>query len=199
MLNFKHFFYFFTKNNYMKTMLIITAISIIILTTSLNVNADVQYDIYTNIGKIKIKIYGITIFSGDISFVAGYFNLFRKTKKVIQLKIDFNSDSIRFFKNISDNLKQKIYLTNFETNICLSSKSASNVSILGGYAIVLGDLLASKISASNSEIVMENNVAIGYTSESFKLGVNMSIYVCLFDGVWAFSRAILQRRWYGKG
>lgn len=180
-------------------MLIITAISIIILTTSLNVNADVQYDIYTNIGKIKIKIYGITIFSGDISFVAGYFNLFRKTKKVIQLKIDFNSDSIRFFKNISDNLKQKIYLTNFETNICLSSKSASNVSILGGYAIVLGDLLASKISASNSEIVMENNVAIGYTSESFKLGVNMSIYVCLFDGVWAFSRAILQRRWYGKG
>lgn len=199
MLNFKHFFYFFTKNNYMKTMLIITAISIIILTTSLNVNADVQYDIYANIGKIKIKIYGITIFSGDISFVAGYFNLFRKTKKVLQLKIDFNSDSIRFFKNISDNLKQKIYLTNFETNICLSSKSASNVSVLGGYAIVLGNLLASKISASNSEIVMENNVAIGYTSESFKLGVNISIYVCLFDGVWAFSRAILQRRWYGKG
>lgn len=198
MLKFKHFFLFFTKTNYMKTILIITAITVIILTISLNVTAEIQYDIYENIGNIKIKIYGITVFSGEISFVAGYFNLFRKTKKIIQLKVDFNSDNIRFFKNISENLKQKIYLTNLETNICMSSKSASNVSILGGCAIVLGDLIASKISSISSETVTEHNVAIGYTAESFSVGFGASVYVCLFDGVWAFLRAILQGRWYGK-
>lgn len=181
----------------MKTILIIVAICVVILTIGLNISIQIKYDIYKNIGVMKIKLFSVTIIDAQISLIAGYFNILRKNKKVVQLKINFDDKSIKFVRNLSDNLMQKIYLSDFGLDVAISSCSAYEVSVFAGNLVVVSDLLTTWIYAKNSDTNISRNIDVGYLEEKLKLGFNATIYVSLFDGLWGFSKALLQRRWYG--
>lgn len=198
MLSFKHFFLLLTNTKSMKTVLIIFAVLIVLVTVSLKVTVALEYDIYKNLGTIKISVYGITIFCGDISLIAGYFNLIRKNKKVLQIKINLDTKSIQFVRNISENIKQKIYLTDFETDFDIASTSAMQVSVLAGDLIIVNDYVASRLLAENAETEIRGSVNVGYLKEHLSASIKATIFVCLFDAVWAVGKAMWQRSMYGK-
>lgn len=182
----------------MSTLLIIVAVVIVIITVTLNIGLNVKYDLLKNIGNIKISVFGITVFKIDVSLIAGYFNLIRKNKKIIQIKINIDEDSFKFVNDISNNFKQKIYLSKIEFKALVCSKSAKNISELAGLLYVITGVVGSKIKANNSETMIENKINIGYLNEQLKIGIKANVLICLFDIIWAISKAITQRRVYEK-
>lgn len=182
----------------MKTILLVVLIVIALITITLNVSVRLNYNILKNIGQIELKLFGIKIFFGEISIIAGYFNFVRKNKKVIQIKVDLSDKNFRFVKDLSDNFKQKIYLKSFESEFVLCSKSAKNISLLAGNLKILNGYVLSKLLANNPDTDVSNAVLVGYINEYLWAEINATIYVCIFDAIWAFLKAIWQRRVYGK-
>lgn len=182
----------------MSTLLIIVAVVIVVITITLNIGLNVKYDLLKNLGNVKISVFGITIFKVDVSLIAGYFNLIRKNKKTIQIKIKIDKDSFKFVNDISNNFKQKIYLSKIEFGALVCSKSAKNISELAGALYMLSGIVSSKIKASNIETSIDNKINIGYLDEQLKLKIKANILICLFDIIWAIVKAITQRRAYEK-
>ena len=63
---------------------------------------------------------------------------------------------------------------------------------------VITGVVGSKIKANNSETIIENKINIGYLNEQLKIGIKANVLICLFDIIWAISKAITQRRVYEK-
>lgn len=194
----KHFFLLLANTKYMKTVLFVVLILIILITFTLDVGVKINYNILKNIGEIELKLFGIKVFSGEISIIAGYFNFIRKNKKVIQIKVDLSDKNFRFVKDLSDNFKQRIYLKNFGSEFVVCSKSAKNVSVLAGNLNVINGYVSSRLLADNSDTTISSVVLVGYLNEYLWAEITATIYVCIFDVVWAFLKAIWQRRVYGK-
>lgn len=194
----KHFFLLLANTKYMKTVLFVVLILIILITFTLDVGVKINYNILKNIGEVELKLFGIKVFSGEISIIAGYFNFIRKNKKVIQIKVDLSDKNFRFVKDLSDNFKQRIYLKNFGSEFVVCSKSAKNVSILAGNLNVINGYVSSRLLADNSDTTISSVVLVGYLNEYLWAEITATIYVCIFDVVWAFLKAIWQRRVYGK-
>lgn len=194
----KHFFLLLANTKYMKTVLFVVLILIILITFTLDVGVKINYNILKNIGEVKLKLFGIKVFSGEISIIAGYFNFIRKNKKVIQIKVDLSDKNFRFVKDLSDNFKQRIYLKNFSSEFVVCSKSAKNVSVLAGNLNVINGYVSSRLLADNSDTTISSVVLVGYLNEYLWAEITATIYVCIFDVVWAFLKAIWQRRVYGK-
>lgn len=194
----KHFFLLLANTKYMKTVLFVVLILIILITFTLDVGVKINYNILKNIGEVELKLFGIKVFSGEISIIAGYFNFIRKNKKVIQIKVDLSDKNFRFVKDLSDNFKQRIYLKNFGSEFVVCSKSAKNVSILAGNLNVINGYVSSRLLADNSDTTISSEVLVGYLNEYLWAEITATIYVCIFDVVWAFLKAIWQRRVYGK-
>ena len=182
----------------MKTVLFVVLILIILITITLDVGVRINYNILKNIGEVELKLFGIKVFSGEISIIAGYFNFIRKNKKVIQIKVDLSDKNFRFVKDLSDNFKQRIYLKNFGSEFVVCSKSAKNVSVLAGNLNVINGYVLSRLLADNSDTNISSMVLVGYLNEYLWAEITATIYVCIFDVVWAFLKAIWQRRVYGK-
>ena len=198
MLLMKHFFLLLANTKNMKTVLFVVLILIILITFTLDVGVKINYNILKNIGEVELKLFGIKVFSGEISIIAGYFNFIRKNKKVIQIKVDLSDKNFRFVKDLSDNFKQRIYLKNFGSEFVVCSKSAKNVSILAGNLNVINGYVSSRLLADNSDTAISSVVLVGYLNEYLWAEITATIYVCIFDVVWAFLKAIWQRRVYGK-
>lgn len=194
----KHFFLLLANTKYMKTVLFVVLILIILITFTLDVGVKINYNILKNIGEVELKLFGIKVFSGEISIIAGYFNFIRKNKKVIQIKVDLSDKNFRFVKDLSDNFKQRIYLKNFGSEFVVCSKSAKNVSVLAGNLNVINGYVSSRLLADNSDTAISSVVLVGYLNEYLWAEITATIYVCIFDVVWAFLKAIWQRRVYGK-
>lgn len=194
----KHFFLLLANTKNMKTVLFVVLILIILITFTLDVGVKINYNILKNIGEVELKLFGIKVFSGEISIIAGYFNFIRKNKKVIQIKVDLSDKNFRFVKDLSDNFKQRIYLKNFGSEFVVCSKSAKNVSILAGNLNVINGYVSSRLLADNSDTAISSVVLVGYLNEYLWAEITATIYVCIFDVVWAFLKAIWQRRVYGK-
>lgn len=198
MLLMKHFFLLLANTKYMKTVLFVVLILIILITFTLDVGVKINYNILKNIGEVELKLFGIKVFSGEISIIAGYFNFIRKNKKVIQIKVDLSDKNFRFVKDLSDNFKQRIYLKNFGSEFVVCSKSAKNVSILAGNLNIINGYVSSRLLADNSDTAISSVVLVGYLNEYLWAEIKATIYVCIFDVIWAFLKAIWQRRVYGK-
>lgn len=197
MLVFKHFFLHLTNNKNMNILLIILAILVLIVTLSLSIKLDINYDVYKNLGSVRIMLFFIPLLKCEISFIAGYFNLIRKNKKVIQIKIDLNDKNFNFVKNVSENFKQKIYLENINTNFTLCSHNAYNISLLSGGVMAGLGYLKSKIMANNYDTVVCNNVSVGYLNECMVVELSAKIIITLYDLIWSFVKAVWQGRVYG--
>ena len=95
----------------MFTTLIILTVFIVILTLTLFITVDFEYDILRNFGKIKVLLFKIIpIFWAKITIAGEYLNFSNKKNKVIKIKIDLNDAKLQFLNDVGAYLKKKIIL-----------------------------------------------------------------------------------------
>lgn len=182
----------------MNTLLIVVAVVVVVVTVSLNIGITIKYDLLKNLGEIKLSVFKIIVFKSEISLIAGYFNLIKKNKKVVQIKINLDKDSMKFVNDISNNFKQKIYLTKLDFSALICSKSPKTISELAGALYLITGVIGCKIKDSNNETAVSNNIKVGYLEEQFKLELSVAVLICLFDIIWTVVKSIVQRGLYEK-
>lgn len=182
----------------MEVILIVLTILIFIITINLFINVSVNYDIVKNLGRIKIKLFFFTILDAEVSLIAGYFNFFRKNKKVIQIKIDLNDKNFKFIEYAGKFFLEKITLTDCYSEITLGLGDPSLSSIACGYVTIINGLIKSYIYNTFDDVKVKNNVNVDFFNYSSEFRLNIQLFITIFDFVWSFIKAGIKRSLYGK-
>ena len=192
------FFLSIANNKDMEIFFIVISILIIVVMINILINVDVEYDFYKNLGTLKLKIFSITILNFQISLIAGYFNLFRHGKKVIQIKLDLNDENFKFIGDVGEYFTKKIYLLNLKYSLRLYGTNPFHVALASGNLLVLEGILRSIILSKSPFTKVEKNFDIGYVDNIFKIKLGVGVLITIFDFIWAFLRALMKRSVYGK-
>ena len=192
-----HFFCILTNNNYMEIFFIALLVLVVIITINIHLNLHVSYDLYKNIGKITVKMFGITFYRADISLISGYFNLIWN-KKVVQIKIDLNDENFKFIGDIADYAIKKTYFTNINTDLKVYGTNPCQIAILSGNLIILEGILRSMISYRSPGTLLTNKFDIGYIDNYIKIQMGCGVLITIFDFIWAVLRASIRRGIYVK-
>lgn len=198
MCSFTHFFCFLTNNKNMEILFIVIAIVVVIITININISIEIEYNIFKNIGKLTIKVFRIPFFKSEISLIAGYFNLMRKNRKVLQIKVDFDDKNFKFIKDVGNYFTKKIFITELYSDFELSSQDPSTISIIAGYVIVLEGLLRSYISCKSPDTEMDSNTQVKFKENNIKFRLKVGVLITIFDFIWSIIRASVKRSLYGK-
>jgi hypothetical protein len=182
----------------MEKFFIIISIIVIVITLNININSEISYNLYKNIGNLKINIFGVEILNAQISLIAGYFNLIRKNKKVIQIKLDINDKDLQFINDVGEYFTKKIFFTNVNTKFQIYGTDPSKIAIVAGYLILIEGVVRSFICAKSPDTTATNKLEVGYVDNYIKFKVNIGLLITIFDSVWAFIRALIKRSIYGK-
>ena len=193
-----HFFCILTDTSNMEKFFIIISIIVIVITLNININSEISYNLYKNIGNLRIKIFGILIFNAQISLIAGYFNLIRNNKKVIQIKLDINDKNLQFINDVGEYFTKKIFFTNVNTQFQIYGTDPSKISIVAGYLILVEGIVRSFILSKSPDTTTTNKLEVGYVDNYIRFKVNIGLLITIFDGVWAVIRALIKRSIYGK-
>ena len=182
----------------MEILFIVIAIVVVIITININISIEIEYNIFKNIGKLTIKVFRIPFFKSEISLIAGYFNLMRKNRKVLQIKVDFDDKNFKFIKDVGNYFTKKIFITELYSDFELSSQDPSTISIIAGYVIVLEGLLRSYISCKSPDTEMGSNTQVKFKENNIKFRLKVGVLITIFDFIWSIIRASVKRSLYGK-
>lgn len=193
-----HFFCFVTNNNYMELVFIIIAILVFIITININITIGIEYNVIKNIGNLSITAFKIPFFKSEISLLAGYFNLVRKNRKVLQIKLDLKDENFKFLQDVSSYFTKKIFLTNISSDFEFSGEDPAIVSIIAGNFIVAEGIIRSYILSKSPDTDISSNTKVKYINNNLKLKFKVGILITIFDFIWAIIRALVKRSVYGK-
>jgi len=182
----------------MEILFIVIAIVVVIITINISITIEIEYNIFKNIGKLTIKVFRIPFFKSEISLIAGYFNLMRKNRKVLQIKVDFDDKNFKFIKDVGNYFTKKIFITELYSDFELSSQDPSTISIIAGYVIVLEGLLRSYISCKSPDTEMDSNTQVKFKENNIKFRLKVGVLITIFDFIWSIIRASVKRSLYGK-
>jgi len=182
----------------MEILFIAISIIVIIITINIRITLSISYNIYKNLGQLKLKVLGIPIFNSEISLIAGYFNLRRENRKVIQIKIDINDKNLKLIGDIGEYFSKKIFLTNLSTDFEFYGTNPAKIAIIAGHVIVIEGVLRSVINSKSPDTTITNNIDVGYIDNYIKFRFSVGILITLFDFIWAIIRALVKRSLYGK-
>ena len=179
----------------MITILIIVAVVLLLITATLYVNAEVEYDILNNIGKIKIKLYKtLTIFSSGITISDSYLNLNKKDNKVIKIKIDFDDEKFQFFKDIETYLIHKLYPTEINVAAVVAFENPFLSCIVGSIVGIFTNLMLARAKNSIKDVYVYNFIQTGFRQNMLKFNIKISIVFSLYDYFWAYLKAYKARK-----
>ena len=194
----------FTNNKFMKVFLITLLIILIIFSISFDIKINLQFDLFKNLGSIKIKIFKfITIFSIKFTVIGDYINvnLSKKEDKVVKIKIDINDENLQFINDFGGNLMQKVYSTKLVSNINFCLENPHIVSILSALTNLLFTYIFIKLKSKNKDLTIQNNVDTGFRHNLINVDFTYEFIISIYDMVWSLIKALLKRRRlnYAKG
>ena len=177
----------------------ILLIIILLLSMLLKIGIYATYNLLGNIGVVKISIFGIPIISKHITFYGNYFNISKEYADAIKIKIDFKSSSIKIIKDFMASFISKLYIQKLylQSVIGIKSNAYFTAFAVGEISSVLC-IMQSYIKALNKDIVVNNNVLPNYIENQATITLKTTIYVCLYDIVWAILVALHKRSLYAK-
>lgn len=179
----------------MKWVLVVLLIFVIILTIRLTFRVDFSYSIFDNCGYIKLRIFKyITIFSAKIQFTYYYLSLHVNEKKTIKIKFDLYDQNLQFINDVRAVLVAKTYLITFDSEVEFGLENAFYTTLLYGNLNLLNRMLFLRLLKRNEDALISMNVLHKFTENTLKINLKSKFIVSLFDLVWAFMHAILNRR-----
>ena len=174
----------------MQTVLVIVFVLIFLLTLTLFISVNVNYDVFNNIGKIKVFIFKlIPIFISEFSVVGEYLNLSKWKNKPIKIKLDINDKQVQFFKDVSNYLLKKITPISLKVNVLFSLENPVVACLTSGTINVGVSVLFAYILSKNSDIKLYKNIRTGFRQANINFDLSFSALFSLYDYAWAYLKA----------
>lgn len=170
---------------------------VIVIISVIRIGASFTYNLLNNIGHIKITIFGIPIFSKDITFYISPSDL--SNKDVLHIKLNFKHNSFRYFKSVVEEIIGKIYLQKIELISYVGLKdNASSTSLITGYNGILFSGMQSYIKSRNLDVKLNFKINTDWFENRLSVLSNFIIYISIYDIIWCIIYALIKRRTYGQ-
>ena len=184
----------------MNIFFIIMAVLLGLITISIFISAELRFNVYENIGFIKIKLFKIVpLFYSKIKLQNNYINL-KSKKRNIKLKLDVNDESWELIKIVNAYFANKIYFNELNLNLVLSNENVSFIATASGFVNVLLSIVLSAFKNAHTECVISKNIETGFRHNVIDCYLKASVAVSLLDYLWSYYKAIvlLKRRKHVK-
>lgn len=179
----------------MRWILVVLLIAVIIFTIRLTFKLSFSFSFFENSGHIKLKLFKfITIFKAKVEFTYYYVSLHVSDKKTIKIKFDLDDINLQFINDLQSVLLSKTYLITFLSELDFGLEDAFNTAIIYGNLILLNQILFLKLLSKNEDALISMNVFSKFTKNILILKLRTKFILSLFDLVWAFMYAVLNRR-----
>ncbi len=190
----------FTNTKYMEVAFFIIFGIITFFVLDFRISIVIMYDASENLGYIKIKIFGILIFDGEISLTSEYFKMVHGKKKVIQINLlSINKETIRLFEDISSLFLKRINLVRLKLFSRISGDSPYTIAMLSGVMSSIYGLLLTKLQTEYPYSQLDKLFATSFCGGEFSLAFSGKIFINIYDFIWAIARAIYIRRFGNYG
>ena len=170
---------------------------IIVVISTIRFGVTFTYNILSNIGHIKITIFGIPIFSKDITFYISPSNI--TNKNVLHIKLNFKHNSFEYFKSVVEEIVGKIYLQKIQLISYVGIKeNAYSTSLITGYNSVIYSGMQSYIKSLNLDTNLDFKINTNWLENNLSILANSTIYISIYDIIWCVLYALIKRRTYGQ-
>lgn len=174
---------------------------IVLLVVDFRISVVVYYDLKTNIGKIKLKVFGLSVFSGEFSLVGDYINFVENNKKVIQIRlVDIDEKTLKFINDIVKSFVRRINLLKIYLYSIICGENPFGTSIFSGALSSVMGVGTTLLQAKYPYAMCSSTVATDYLTDRFVVGANSTIVINLYDLLWSLIRTIYVRSFgvYGQ-
>jgi len=174
--------------------LIIFILSVLIITLPLVFKISLYYDIHQNIGYVKVELYFLTIYKVKISLAGFYIDIIKNNKKLIKIKFDANDKYVKFMKNITKRLKNKIVFINFENYNFISMDNAFNLSLNIGVINTSFNLLSSIIYNNNPNVKLVQENYFNFSGKKYETFLQGKLMITILDFIWSIILSIFIKK-----
>lgn len=170
---------------------------VIVIISVIRIGVTFTYNLLNNIGHIKITIFGIPIFSKDITFYISPTNL--NNKNMLHIKLNFKHNSFKYFKSVVEEIIGKIYLQRIELSSNVGVKeNAYYTSLITGYNNTLFSSMQSYIKSRNLDVKLNFIINTNWFENRLSILSNAVVYISIYDIIWCVMYVLIKRRTYGK-
>ena len=158
----------------------------IIVLMQINLKLRIGYNLFTNKGKVKFKLLGITFISSEFSIEKGYIFVKKKNGKIKLLPIDIRKPNSFDYVDFATVLIRKIYLKRVNIYANFGSKqSAFATSLVTGFTNSLSNGITAFIASKKQGVIVTNKTYGIYNKDYFKINLKASASLSLFDAFWS--------------
>lgn len=174
---------------------------IILLVLDFKINVLAYYDLKTNIGNIKLKVFGLTVYSGEFSLVGEYINFVENNKKVIQIRlVDIDEKTLKFINDIVKSFVRRINLLKMYLYSIVCGENPFSTSIYSGALSSIMGIGVTFLQAKYPYAMCSSKVGTDFLTDRFVVGADSTIVINLYDLLWSLIRTIYVRSFgvYGQ-
>lgn len=165
----------------MNTIIIVVAIIVVVSITNIYLSVDLYFDVIHNLGHIRLKVFGISVLSFDITIVGKYVTFSAKSDKVHRIKIDLYDKSFIFFEILFKKLKDKIVLRKFNIDGTFALSDVMAVSIFSGLLNIFTNYFCKLMQVRHSDADVSGNIQCGFRHRQIDFDMSLSITITIFD------------------
>ena len=174
---------------------------IVLLVLDFKINVIAYYNLKTNIGKIRLKVFGLTVFSGEFSLVGEYINFVENNKKIIQIRlVDIDEKTLKFLNDIVKSFIRRINLLKIYSYSIVCGEDPFSTSICNGTLSSIMGMGTAFLQAKYPYASCSSNVCTDFLTDRFVVGLDSTIVINLYDLLWSIIRTIYVRSFgvYGQ-
>ena len=171
--------------------LLTVSIMLFVFTIMVPICLRVSYDLFSNIGTVQVKAFGITMFQSKITIIGDYLNFSNDKAKVIKVKLDINDFSFQFFNEFSGYIKNKILPTYFLANVQICLENPFVASMIAGSLKTIVSYMVVRFLATNHDMEAKSVIESGYRHNIITIKMQFAFVVTFYDLLWSVIRSVI--------
>jgi len=180
---------------------IVFFIVVLIITARITISIKFNFDIYENIGEVKIMLFNfIRVFAVRVKISGPFIKLIKRGEEDKLVKIDLQDKNIKFITDFQKNIMNRIYLIAFNSKVIFGNDDSAVTAGVTGLLEILNRFMFCKILEFEEDATINMQTFPIFAQDKLELWFNMKFIVSIFDLIYAVVKAILEGRTisYGK-
>ena len=180
---------------------IVFFIVVLIITARITISLKFEFNVYENIGEVKIMLFNfIRVLSVQVKVSGPFIKLIKSGEEDKLVKIDLEDKNIKFVTDFQKNITNRIYLIAFNSKVIFGNEDSFLTANIFGLLQIANKVMFAKILKFENDAIINMQTFPIFAQNKLEVYFNMKFIVSIFDLIYAVIKTLLEGRTvsYGK-
>lgn len=180
---------------------IVFFIVVLIITARITVSLKFEFNVYENIGEVKIMLFNfIRVLSVQVKVSGPFIKLIKSGEEDKLVKIDLEDKNVKFVTDFQKNITNRIYLIAFNSKVIFGNEDSFLTANIFGLLQIANRVMFAKILKFENDATINMQTFPIFAQNKLEFFFNMKFIVSIFDLIYAVIKTLLEGRTvsYGK-